>query len=203
MFENSLMARKNIFQYLSCFAVILLSLGGCEPGLGKSISVSKIEGTEKCPSAANLEGRIFRVGQFQDRRGSSPIGEIDNRMLEPASDPAQSVKGAVEQQLKACGASLSLFTGPYVSGEVLDWKVRVYPKFPASDVEAFAKLRLQVLDGVGKQIYSAAYSGSVSESHPALSGDQVESNLGAAMALAISEAFRNDGFLESLRRVSQ
>ena len=181
------------------FVSLVWLLNCCAPSVGPAISVYQIEPLPLGSGAAQAyRGVKLSVGEFLDSRATRRVGEMSGEPLEAEGDVALSVKLAIEDQLRTAGADLSLFAGPVVSGEILDWRVKVTPGFPARMLEAQAEIRLELKGPNGVKQYAAEYSGSVEQKHPLADKAMVEKALGDAMAYAIQAALSDRRLIERL-----
>ena len=165
--------------------VVLFS--ACAPSLGKQLRVDNIIQSEPSGAPADAEAlpRV-RVGTFEDRRPYSEVGEVDGRQLQPSGNVALNVQTALEEMLSGGGLRPSQFSGPVLSGQILEWRVKVQPGFPTTTVYASAEVKVELRDQNHALIYAATYSGNGEAEHPMMSQARVEKALGEAMQTALS-----------------
>lgn len=194
------------------FALAFLSLttlSGCAPKLGLRLAtpdVSLEDREDKTPNKVargDYSGVKVKVVPFLDARSSDTLAIIDGREVLSEGDLGPSVQTGFERQLRDAGGRIALLQAPTMEGEVIDWRAKVTPDFPASGVTAKAKIRVSVRDKKNKEIYRAVYSGEANKQHPFLDEDDVRANLGFAMASAIEAALADEGLLDSLRSAQQ
>ena len=185
----------------SLLILILSALVACAPGLGRTLKVDYIEPTSEEEASANkgslAEIRV-RVGTITDARSQLPIGEIGGRKLNAEGDIALSVTRALQDGLRNMGASLSLYSGATISGEVVNWYVKVDPHFPLSVIDATATVKLHIAKADGSAGYTAQYTGGVQQKHPFASESRIEKALGDAMVVAFKEALNDESLVMEL-----
>jgi len=184
-----------------CLALLgLLVIQSCAPALEQTVSVNYIEPLELRDFAKKRLSQVqVRVGAFNDERPTKNMGTIDGRRLQAKGDAGVSIRQAVEEQLRRAGAELSLFSGPLVSGSLTEWQIDVRPGFPLTEAESYATLRIQMSGPTGTPLYTASYSGSVTQKYPLLTQERVEKMLGEAVAYALREAFQDERLLAALK----
>jgi hypothetical protein len=157
------------------------------------------EDAEKNPIEANAAaGSKARIGPFLDGRSSDTIAIIDGRQVRTEGSVGAAVQTGFERQLRAAGVRVALLQAPTIEGEVVDWKARVTPDFPASQVVANAKVKVTSKGLKSEVLYRATYSGEANKTHPALGESDIQATLGTAMATALEAAVKDDGFMRQL-----
>ncbi|MEY4667517.1 MAG: hypothetical protein RL518_216 [Pseudomonadota bacterium] len=157
------------------------------------------EDSEKNPALANAApGSKARIGPFLDGRSSDTIALIDGRQVRSEGSVGAAVQTGFERQLRAAGVRVSLLQAPTIEGEIVDWKARVSPDFPASQVVANAKVKVTIKGPKSEVLYRATYSGEANKTHPVLGESDIQATLGTAMATALEAAVKDDGFMRQL-----
>jgi hypothetical protein len=190
----------NTHKFLSTFALSCL-LSACAPSLGLRMEAPAVvnEDAEKNPLEANAAaGSKARIGPFLDGRSSDTIAIIDGRQVRTEGSVGAAVQTGFERQLRAAGVRVALLQAPTIEGEVVDWKARVTPDFPASQVVANAKVKVTIKGPKSEVLYRATYSGEANKTHPALGESDIQATLGTAMATALEAAVKDDGFMRQL-----
>jgi uncharacterized lipoprotein YajG len=198
------MSRKLII--FACLSTLCATLTSCAPGLGDSISVSRIpdSASQGLQDRASIDWDVrATVGQFADARAEKAVGEYNGKPLNAQSDVPASVQAALETALKARGVKLALFDSPTITGSITQWKVSVKQSFPTTEVESKAGLSLQIQSPEHRVVYNATYSGEAYEKNPFFSKDKIETVLGKAMEQAIAEALNDQNLLSQLTQYSQ
>ena len=189
--------------------VALLFLASCSPSLenGKM----RIAPIEVPYSINDSTKRIFRqevfqpvhISSFHDSRPLAGIGEIDGRILIPATDVGDAVHNAIETALKRRGVPLGYRpSSPTIGGSVERWFIGVSPGFPTTRTEAFAQIKMDVYDPAGVVVYRGTYEGGYSESHIAPQKRNAEHTLQQAMANAIHSAISDSELWRAVKAVS-
>jgi hypothetical protein len=179
---------------------IVFCLASCAPGLGTRFSVDTVETVVvDTGSSQSFENVSFRLADFEDRRVSSIVADINGRELEPEGDPIAATKRIVQAQFRDAGLRPSAFEGRAVYGELLEWKVIISPGFPSTLIEGRAGLRLGVRSSTGESLYSARYAAEVSEEHPIGSTERIERVFARALAQAAAEALNDERFVSEIR----
>lgn len=179
--------------------IVLLMISGCAPGLGERFSVNTVEVVPTSVSAATLERVRFRWGTILDARKQTVVADINGRMLEPDTDPVLAARRIFEAQFRESGVRASLFEGPVVDLELLDWMIEIQPGFPSTKMDARASVRVKVAPESASSSYSARYSGTVSVEHPIGSTERIQSVFAQAMAEAASQAISDQHLIDSIR----
>ena len=190
----------NTHKFLATFALSCL-LSACAPSLGLRMEAPAVvnEDAEKNPIEANAAaGSKARIGPFLDGRSSDTIAIIDGRQVRTEGSVGAAVQTGFERQLRAAGVRVALLQAPTIEGEVVDWKARVTPDFPASQVVANAKVKVTSKGLKSEVLYRATYSGEANKTHPALGESDIQATLGTAMATALEAAVKDDGFMRQL-----
>lgn len=184
---------------LSALSLMML-VSGCAPSLGLRLEapdVVKEEG-DKAHAATAAPGSKVKIGAFLDGRSSDTFAVIDGREVRTDGSIGTAVQTGLERQLRAAGVRIALLRAPTIEGEVVDWRARVTPEFPASKVVANAKVKVTVRAPDSKVLYRATYSGEANKTHPLLGEKDVQETLGNAMATALEAATKDDGFMQQL-----
>lgn len=147
------------------------------------------------PAAPNSK---VKIGSFLDGRSSDTFAVIDGREVRTDGEVGVAVQTGLERQLRAAGVRVALLRAPTIEGEVIDWRARVTPDFPASTVVANAKVKVTVRGLDSKVLYRATYSGEANKTHPLLGEGDVQETLGNAMATALEAATKDNGFMQQL-----
>ena len=182
-----------------CVSLISWGFVGCAPQLGVRLQVPVI--TEPTRSEAvepNGEPLRVRVGSFIDARSDDSLALIDGRSLPPDGSVAGAVQEGLENYLRKAGASVVLFNAPSVEGEILSWRVKIAPDFPATEATAVAKLKVEVRGSGARVLYRAFYSGEATSKHPFPSEDDMRKLLGDAMGSALEEVINDVNFVGAL-----
>ena len=168
---------------------MVLFVQGCAPGLGKRLQVKGVLSPEAkidFQDASHCAGKAVRVGSFEDRRSYSEVGEIDGRLLQPEGNAALGAQWFMEKLLRTARVQTGLVTGPWLVGQILDWRVRVIPGFPTTKAEAEASVRIELRDEGYGVLYAATYAGRGQAEHPFMTQTKVEEVLADAMWVALS-----------------
>ena len=184
---------------ISALSLIVL-ISGCAPSLGLRLEapdVVKEEG-DKSRVVSVAQGSKAKMGAFLDGRSSDTFVVIDGREVRTDGEIGAAVQTGFERQLRAAGVRIALLKAPTIEGEVVDWRARVMPEFPASKVVANAKVKVTVRAPDSKVLYRATYSGEANKTHPLLGEKDVQETLGNAMATALEAATKDDGFMQQL-----
>jgi uncharacterized lipoprotein YajG len=184
---------------LSVLSLMML-VSGCAPSLGlrmEAPDVVKEEG-DKATVVAAAPGSKVKIGAFLDGRSSDTFAVIDGREVRTEGSVGTAVQTGLERQLRAAGVRVALLKAPMIEGEVVDWRAKVSPDFPASKVVANAKVKVTVRAPDSKVLYRATYSGEANKTHPLLGEKDVQETLGNAMATALEAATKDDGFMQQL-----
>lgn len=179
---------------------LCMFVSGCAPSLGLRLEapdVVKEEG-DKVRVVSAAPGSKVKIGSFLDGRSSDTFAIIDGREVRTDGSIGTAVQTGLERQLRAAGVRVALLSAPMVEGEVVDWRARVTPEFPASKVIANAKVKVTVRAPDSKVLYRATYSGEANKTHPLLGEKDVQETLGNAMATALEAATKDDGFMQQL-----
>jgi hypothetical protein len=190
----------NTQKFLATFALSCL-LSACAPSLGLRMEAPAVvnEDAEKNPIEANAAaGSKARIGPFLDGRASDTIAIIDGRQVRTEGSVGAAVQTGFERSLRAAGVRVVLLQAPTIEGEVVEWKARVTPDFPASQVVANAKVKVTIKGLKSEVLYRATYSGEANKTHPALGESDIQATLGTAMATALEAAVKDDGFMRQL-----
>ena len=177
-----------------------LLLSACAPSLGLRLEapdVVKQEG-DKVRVVTAAPGSKVKIGAFLDGRSSDTFAVIDGREVRTDGSIGTAVQTGLERQLRAAGVRVALLKAPTIEGEVVDWRAKVSPDFPASTVVANAKVKVTVRAPDSKVLYRATYSGEANKTHPLLGEKDVQETLGNAMATALEAATKDDGFMQQL-----
>lgn len=190
------MKTKNLIPLLS----LILLVSGCSPSLGLRLEapdVVKEEGDKAgiTPAAPNSK---VKIGSFLDGRSSDTFAVIDGREVRSDGEIGSAVQTGLERQLRAAGVRVAILRAPTIEGEVVDWRAKVTPDFPASTVVANAKVKVTVRAPDSKVLYRATYSGEANKTHPLLGEKDVQATLGTAMATALEAATKDQGFMDNL-----
>jgi hypothetical protein len=184
---------------LSVLSVVVL-VSGCAPSLGLRLEapdVVKQEG-DKVRVVTAAPGSKVKMGSFLDGRSSDTFAVVDGREVRTDGSVGVAVQTGLERQLRAAGVRVALLKAPTIEGEVVEWKARVSPDFPASTVVANAKVKVTVRAPDSKVLYRATYTGEANKTHPLLGEKDVQETLGNAMATALEAATKDDGFMQQL-----
>ena len=165
----------------------LLFLGGCAPGLGKTITVTRFPESAKMVRHRGELGRML-VKPFVDGRSDQTMVTVDGRSVDADGDVGNAVRGMVESYLKEAGFTAGTVAVPGISGIVDRWSAEVFPGFPSSRVEASAAVTLTVTDASGAEKFRGTYRGTYSVEHPLIDEDKIAEALGESMAAAVQEA---------------
>lgn len=190
----------NTNKFLSALALSLV-VSACSPSLGLRMEAPDVvnEDADKNPVVANAAaGSKARIGPFLDGRSSDTIATIDGRQVRSEGSVGTAVQTGFERQLRDAGVRVVLLQAPTIEGEVVDWKARVTPDFPASKVVANAKVKVTIKGPKSEVLYRATYSGEANKTHPALGESDIKATLGTAMATALEAAVKDDGFMQQL-----
>lgn len=177
-----------------------LLVSACAPSLGLRLEapdVVKQEG-DKARVVTASPGSKAKIGAFLDGRSSDTFAVIDGREVRTDGSVGTAVQTGLERQLRAAGVRVALLKAPTIEGEVVDWRAKVSPDFPASTVVANAKVKVTVRAPDSKILYRATYSGEANKTHPLLGEKDVQETLGNAMATALEAATKDDGFMQQL-----
>lgn len=182
-------------------AILLPLLGGCAPQLGLRLTPPDVvledeKGGKELKGVAS--GAKVKIGSFLDGRSSDTLATVDGREVLTDGEVGPAVQTGFERQLRAAGARVSLLKSATVEGEVVDWRARVSPDFPASSVVANAKVKVTVRSASNDVLYRATYTGEANKKHPFLGESDIQAVLGTAMASAIEAAIKDQTFLKHL-----
>ena len=184
---------------LSALSLAIL-VSGCAPSLGVRLEapdVVKEEG-DKAGVTPATPGSKVKMGSFLDGRSSDTLAVIDGREVRTDGEVGVAVQTGFERQLRAAGVRVALLRAPTIEGEVIDWRAKVTPDFPASTVVANAKVKVTVRAPDSTVLYRATYSGEANKTHPLLGEKDVQATLGNAMATALEAATNDSGFMQQL-----
>jgi len=190
----------NTTKFCAAFVLSLL-VSACAPSLGLRMQAPDVvdeEGEKEPVVASAAPGSKARIGPFLDGRSSDTIATIDGREVRTEGSVATVVQTGLERQLRAAGVRVSLLQAPTIEGEIVDWRARVTPDFPASQVVANAKVKVTIKGPKSEVLYRATYSGEANKTHPALGESDIQATLGTAMASALEAAVKDDGFMRQL-----
>lgn len=183
------------------FALSLATLvSGCAPSLGLRLEAPDVvkEDGDKARVVAAAPNSKVKIGSFLDGRSSDTFAVIDGREVRTDGEVGPAVQTGLERQLRAAGVRVALLRAPTIEGEVVDWRARVTPDFPASTVIANAKVKVTVRGPDSTVLYRATYTGEANKTHPILGESDVQETLGNAMATALEAATKDDGFMQQL-----
>ncbi len=185
---------------LLCALSLVALVSGCAPSMGLRLTapdVVKEEGDKAgvAPAAPNSK---VKMGSFLDGRSSDTFAVIDGREIRSDGEIGVAVQTGLERQLRAAGVRVALMRAPSIEGEVIDWRAKVTPDFPASTVVANAKVKVTVRGPDSTVLYRATYTGEANMTHPLLGEKDVQETLGTAMATALEAATKDNGFMQQL-----
>lgn len=173
-------------------------LSACSPSLGLRLGAPDVTLEEKDPPkviAQTAAGAKVKVGSFLDARASDTLVVIDGREVRSEGEIGAAVQTGLERQLRDAGARIALLQAPTIEGEVIDWRAKVTPNFPASEVVAKAKIKITLRGPKSEVLYRATYAGDANKTHPFLGEKDVQATLGNAMASAIEAAVRDEALI--------
>jgi hypothetical protein len=185
-------------------------LTGCSPSLDNGIM--RIAPIEVPYSIEDGTRRLFGgdefnpvyISSFADLRPIKGIGEIEDRMLTPATDVGEAVRSGLESALKERGVQVGYRpSSPTIGGSVERWFIGVKPGFPTTRADALAKIRMDVYDPAGIVVYRGIYEGGYTESHIAPRKRNAEFTLKRAMANAIHSAITDAELWRAVKAVSR
>jgi hypothetical protein len=144
------------------------------------------------------------LSSFSDLRPIKGIGEIESRILMPATDVGQAVRSGVESALKERGVPVGYRpSSPTIGGSVERWFIGITPGFPTTRADAFAQIKMDVYNSAGIVVYRGTYEGGYSESHIAPRKRNAEVTLKRAMANAIHSAITDAELWRAVVAVSR
>lgn len=187
----------NTKSFLTSLSLVSL-LSGCAPSLGLRLGAPDVALEEKEEAkvpAQTAVGAKVKVGSFLDARASDTIVVIDGREVRSEGEIGTAVQAGLERQLREAGARIALLQAPVIEGEVVEWRAKVTPNFPASEVVAKAKIKITLRGTKSEVVYRATYSGDANKTHPFLGEKDVQATLGNAMASAIGAAVKDDALV--------
>jgi hypothetical protein len=193
--------------YITSILAALSFVSACAPSLGVRMSVpslpeqSQIKKEGDSEPAPNLDGVKVRVSPFMDARSSSAIAVVDGRNVSPDGSLGPLVQAGFEQYIRDAGGRIAVLQGAtLIEGEIVDWRAKVMPKFPASDAKATAKIKVNVKDPRTQFIkYRGTFSGEATATHPFLTESDIQKLLTDAMAGAITAALQDESFVLQLQ----
>jgi hypothetical protein len=180
--------------FLTSLSLVSL-LSGCAPSLGLRLGAPDVAFEEKEQSkvdAQALSGAKVKVGSFLDARASDTIVVVDGREVRSEGEIGAAVQAGLERQLRDAGARIALLQAPTIDGEVIEWRAKVTPDFPASEVVAKAKIKITLRGPKSEVLYRSTYVGDANKKHPFLGEKDVQATLGNAMASAIEVAVQDE-----------
>ena len=185
---------------LLCALSLVTLVSGCAPSMGLRLQAPDVvkDDGDKARVPAAAPNSKAKIGPFLDGRSSDTFAVIDGREIRTDGEVGVAVQTGLERQLRAAGVRVALLRAPTIEGEVIDWRARVTPDFPASTVVASAKVKVTVRGVDSKVLYRATYSGEANKTHPILGESDVQETLGNAMATALEAATKDDGFMQQL-----
>lgn len=187
----------NIKLILTSLSLVSL-LSGCAPSLGLRLGAPDVafeEKEERKITSQTAAGVKVKVGAFLDARASDTIVVIDGREVRSEGEIGAAVQAGLERQLREAGARIALLQAPTIEGEVIDWRAKVSPDFPTSEVVAKAKIKITLRGTKSEVLYRATYAGDANKKHPFLGEKDVQATLGNAMASAIEAAVEDDALI--------
>ena len=185
------------------FSFVFVS--GCAPSMGLRMPAPEVvledakESSRQRVLSSNFGGIKVKVLPFMDGRSSDVFAVVDGRDVFTDGEIGVATQTGFERQVREAGARVALLHAPTIEGEVVEWRAKVVPNLPASEVVSKAKIRVSVRDVKTKEVYRAVYSGESNRKHPLLDEDDVRRSLGFAMASAINAAQSDDQLREAMR----
>lgn len=185
-------------------------LSGCSPSMDDGIMrIAPVEvpysiedGTRRLLGAEDFYP--VYISSFSDSRPMKGIGEIESRILTPATDVGEAVRSGVESALKERGVLVGYRpSSPTIGGSVERWFIGVTPGFPTTRADAFAKITMEVYGPTGIVVYRGIYEGGYSESHIAPGKTNAEFTLKRAMGNAIHSAITDAELWRAVIAVSR
>jgi hypothetical protein len=183
---------------------------GCAPSLGDGmmrISPLNVPYTVQDQLAEQARSKKASVriafGRFVDNRNLKAIGEIDGRLLNPATGIESTVRDALSKAFEARGAKVGLNKAvPVIQGAVVRWFLGVTPSFPSTRAEATALISIELSDVHGIVVYRGQYEGGHIERHMLPNKENAEVTLRAAMENAVHSAAEDQNLWSAIRAVS-
>lgn len=145
-----------------------------------------------------------RVAPFMDARTSSTIAIIDGREIPSEGGLGTVVQEGFERYLRDAGVRVVLTGAPVIEGEIVEWKSKIQPKFPASEATATAKIKISVKNPRTQFIaYRGTFSGEATMTDPFVTEGEVQKLLTDAMSTAIQAILKEDMFMAQLAAVQE
>lgn len=191
-------------------AQVCVLLAGCSPSMDDGfMRIAPIEvpysiedGTRHLFGGDNFHP--VYISSFSDARPVPGIGEIEGRILSPATDVGDAVRTAFESALRERGVQVQYRpSSPTIGGSVERWFLEVTPGFPMTRADALAKINLEVYDPSGIVVYRGSYEGGYTESHIAPRKRNAEYTLKRAMANAVHSAISDKAMWRAVVAVSR
>lgn len=192
-------------------AFLCVTQSACAPSLGVRLSVpglpeqqredSKGQAFERPPVGS--AGKV-RVAPFTDARPATTIAIIDGREIPSDGSLGTVVQEGFERYLRDAGVRVVLSGAPVIEGEIIEWRSKVQPKFPASEATAFAKVRIAVKNQRTQFVaYRGTFSGEATMTDPFITESEIQKLLTDAMSTAIQAILKEDKFLTQLSSMQE
>lgn len=145
-----------------------------------------------------------RVAPFNDARPANTIAIIDGREIPSDGSLGTVVQEGLERYLRDAGVRVVLSGAPVIEGEIVEWRSKIHPKFPASEATAIAKVKISVKNPRTQFVaYRGTFSGEATMTDPFVTESEIQKLLTDAMSTAIQAILKEDKFLAQLSAMQE
>lgn len=179
------------------FAFFILFIG-CTFGIENSVRIGEIPEPD-IADLPKLYGTNVSIRKFSDERRGATIGVVEGESLSYDGELGFLVKDGLETAFKKAGADVESFGATRVEGSIDELKLVTEQRFGVFTAKASAEITARVVTKDGRTaIYTGKYSGGSERKTPYLNSTQLESMIGEALKLAVTEIVSDKGLLERL-----
>lgn len=187
------------FRLSVLLTTLVVTFAACSPGLNVRMLPPEVP-EPKTENLTAITGSPLRVsiGPVTDARPSPALAKVPERQVLPDGEVTAAVRDALMRYYQKAGAEVVTLNAPKLNATIDEWVVNVTPKFPASEINANAKIHIEIRNETDMLLYRGQYEGESTLQHPYASEGKIREVLGEAMGAAITEAVNDQGLLGKL-----
>jgi hypothetical protein len=179
--------------------VYILALNACSTNISSSIKVPSISPIKVSSPIDTGDARDneLQIADVLDERPSMVVGTLKNKTCEFSGDAVSPVRDAIKTTFKN-NNFIFVNNAPLVlTIKLKRWDAEIKAGMPA-EVNAFAKIAIEVKDPALRKIYGGNYEGSIFMKQSGIGDQELSKALSAAMAEAIKQTILDEKLMRVL-----